>query len=446
MIRGVRIRNFKGIRSLDLPRLSNFHVLVGPNASGKSTFLQAIDFVRDCLADSPEAAMKKLGITNFKDLTWRRKGGEVEIRLALDMSETSPGETVFYRLTVGHDSARGVIVRRESLHRIEAQDIEQCLKEPDALNPNNMLLANTDEGTSIYVLETEKPSLTGTGSASKIFPSDNTNEEGHRNVPMSISIQSSNKAANFLADTFQFGKRKTSLGLLPPDTERYPTANAARDLLLQGIRYIRINSDAMREPCPATSPTRLSHDGANLPKVVRSLLGKRRGRGPYWLQENADLPLNPWLAHIRYALPDLENIGWGRRPPDNAEYLLLRYTDGLETPSWLLSDGTLRMLALSILPFLEREPAIYMVEEPENGVHPQGVEIILSALSEILGAQTFLATHSPLVVQRCPKESLLCFTRDDSGVHITPGDEHPKMKDWDGTPDLGTIFAVGILQ
>lgn len=59
MIVGITIRNFKSIREIvDLP-ISRFHVLLGPNGSGKTTFLDALDFVRDCLSASPATAVAK---------------------------------------------------------------------------------------------------------------------------------------------------------------------------------------------------------------------------------------------------------------------------------------------------------------------------------------------------------------------------------------------------
>lgn len=201
----------------------------------------------------------------------------------------------------------------------------------------------------------------------------------------------------------------------------------------------------MRLPCPATRPTDLELDGTNLARVVGRLLRANGGLGPHWA--NPDSAVGRWTEHLRYALPDLTAIGWARRQADNAEYLLLRYASGLEVPSWLLSDGTLRMLALTILAFLRQESALYMVEEPENGVHPKALEIILRSLSSIPGSQMLLATHSPFVVQQCGVAPLLCFSRDDAkGARIIPGLEHPILKKWDGIPDLGIVFAAGVLE
>ena len=205
----------------------------------------------------------------------------------------------------------------------------------------------------------------------------------------------------------------------------------------------------MREPCPATRPTELELDGTNLARVVgrlvnanpssalaKALLGKR---------PEDDDPRERWTAHLRYALDDLREIGWAARAPDNAEYITLKYADGLECPSWLLSDGTLRMLALTLPAFLPAAPRIYMVEEPEDGVHPKALEIILKALAAIPNAQVFIATHSPLVVQEEGVEPLLCFSKGEKGVQVVHGKDHPALKDWNGVPDLASIFSSRVL-
>jgi predicted ATPase len=246
-------------------------------------------------------------------------------------------------------------------------------------------------------------------------------------------------------DVFQFGPNKLALSLTPPDEEKFPTANAARRFLTQGVRYIRLDSRSMREPCLVTRPTELALDGSNLARVVGRLIGTRTKTRKNTSRSGLHDPIASWTDHIRYALEDIELIDCAKRKTDNAEYLVLKYKNGLTCPSWLASDGTLRMLALTLLAYLPPDPGIYMVEEPENGVHPKALEIILRSLSCVPGSQVLVATRSPLVVQQVGVDPLLCFTFGPNGIRITPGKEHPVLKQWDGTPDLATVFASGIL-
>jgi predicted ATPase len=394
VISGIQIKNFKGIKHTPRLNLSNFHVLVGPNASGKSTFLDAIEFVKSCLKDGPLSAVESR-VPDFRDLTFMRRGGEIEIDLYLDLTdsitEQQPGSLLHYRISVVSDEQLGVRVGDEFLERLpQAGGKVRAVR----------LVRKTATGRDVYRREAGK-----------------------------------------YQDVFLFGADKFALSHTPPDLERYPTANAVKSFLMQGVRYIQLNSPAMREPAAATRPTELELDGVNLARVVGRLV--REARRSQW--RKADSPLDRWTDHLRYALDDLASVGWAQREPDNAEYLYLRYSSGLECPSWLLSDGTLRMLALTLPAFLPASPSIYMVEEPENGVHPKALEIIIKALTAIPFAQVFVATHSPLVVQATGADPLLCFSRDENGVHVVHGPAHSALKEWTGEPDLGSIFASRVL-
>jgi predicted ATPase len=407
MIVGLTLRNFKGIQSLNALPLSRFQVLVGPNGVGKTTVLDAIDFVRDCLAHGPGTAVESRGIADFNDLTWMRRGGSVEIEIWLDLSAELPllSESLLqYRLAIRQDSRFGVCVADEVLRQYHRAGVarggELRVSPPGR---SKRLLGKTSTGTDVY-----------------------SRERGNSQ------------------NSFNFGLDKLTLALTPPDEERYPTANAVRRFLMQGVRYIQLNSRAMRLPCSATRGTDLELDGINMARVVGRLLGTNYEPGPRWAEPGS--AVSHWVEHLRYALPDLVNIGWDRRQADNAEFLVLRYQNGLDAPSWVLSDGTLRMLALTLPAFLPAESALYMVEEPENGVHPKALEIILRSLSAIPGGQMLIATHSPFVVQQCGVDSLLCFSRGADGTYIVPGPGHPMLLDWDGTPDLGIVFAAGLLE
>ncbi|MBF0181807.1 MAG: AAA family ATPase [Magnetococcales bacterium] len=412
MISGISIRNFRTIRELSPPlELDRFHVLVGPNGSGKSTFLDAIDFVRDCLLMGPQKAVEAR-VAEFRDLTWMRQGGVIEIGLWLDIGqliEQQKDNLLNYQLKIQEDDTHGVCVGDEILIRYS----KNWLAKGDAFkfSPNvkpKRLLGKTSKGSDFF-----------------------TREKG--------SYQ----------DSFVFGLDRLTLSNTPPDDERYPTANAVKRFLLHGVRFIQLNSRAMRLPCPATRSKELELDGTNLARVVGRLLEEStsNNHASPATETEQESALTSWTDHLRYAIPELSKISWDQRKPDNAEYIELLYQDGLKCPSWLISDGTLRMMALTLPAFLKPEPGIYMVEEPENGVHPKALEIIMDALSSIPMIQMLVATHSPFVVQQVGRDSLLCFSRSNyNGTTITHGKQHSILRNWDGTPDLATIFSSGVLE
>ena len=407
MIADIRVKNFKGMRFMDRLQLKPFHVLVGPNGSGKSAFLEAIEFVKSCLQIGPLKAVEERA-PEFRDLTFMRRGGAIEIELWLDLSATIPTLNEFllhYRMAIVEDDQFGVRVQEETLERVpRSRRVSSLPKRAGTKNQGRRLVGKTSSGKDFYQREV------GT-----------------------------------YQDVFVFGLDKLALSQTPADPTRYPTANAAKAFLMQGIRYIQLNSPAMRQPCPATRPTELELDGTNLARVVGRLVKKSNGGRMNVASSEQEDPLERWTDLLRYALDDLQSIGWAAREPDNAEYVVLRFAGGLECPSWLLSDGTLRMLALTLPAFLPAAPRIYMVEEPENGVHPKALEIILRALAAIPEAQVFIATHSPLVVQGVGLEPLLCFTRDEKGVRVTSGKRHPALQDWNGVPDLASVFSSRVL-
>jgi len=134
------------------------------------------------------------------------------------------------------------------------------------------------------------------------------------------------------------------------------------------------------------------------------------------------------------------------RPEDRHRYLVLIYKGDLKVPSWMASDGTLRMLALTLPAYLEGFQGIYLIEEPENGIHPRAIETMTQSLSSVYDAQVLLATHSPVILSTVEAEQILCFSKDAEGATaIVRGSEHPALRSWKHETTLGTLFAAGVL-
>ena len=112
----------------------------------------------------------------------------------------------------------------------------------------------------------------------------------------------------------------------------------------------------------------------------------------------------------------------------------------------MASDGTLRFLALTLPAYLPDFTGVYLIEEPENGIHPGAVESVFQSLSSVYEAQILLATHSPVILSLATPESVLCFKKTSQGAtDIVSGRDHPKLRDWKGHPNLDVLFASGVL-
>jgi predicted ATPase len=73
--------------------------------------------------------------------------------------------------------------------------------------------------------------------------------------------------------------------------------------------------------------------------------------------------------------------------------------DGIWLPSRVVSEGTLRLLALCAMAANPFQKGLVAFEEPENGVHPRRIEVVTRLLARTSRSQqVIVTTHSPQVV------------------------------------------------
>jgi hypothetical protein len=119
MISLVQALSFRAIRYTRQP-LDRFQILVGPNASGKSTFLGIIDLIGKLAdwRDDITEPMARLS-PNFRDLTFMRAGGRFEIAIEAkipdhlrrlnDKGERNGPEFVRYEISLGEAEPGGAV-------------------------------------------------------------------------------------------------------------------------------------------------------------------------------------------------------------------------------------------------------------------------------------------------------------------------------------------------
>jgi predicted ATPase len=101
---------------------------------------------------------------------------------------------------------------------------------------------------------------------------------------------------------------------------------------------------------------------------------------------------------------------------------------------------------MTIIPYLSNAPPLICLEEPENGIHPRAIEVVLQSLSSVYDSQVWLSTHSPVVLAHTELASVIVMrSSQENSVEAIRGNEHPRLQDWRGSIDLGSLFAAGVL-
>ena len=417
MVTLIEALNYRCLRYVSRP-LGPFHVLVGPNASGKSTFLDVVGLLRDLVSEGLDEALSRR-TNNPQELLFQYQGDTLELAIEARIPDelrrlTARPEldTARYEVALGFDETeRQFEFKAEKflLKKTNEVDSTQHSSFPMPSSTSNSLLT-PGRGPEIMVI-VEKMS-------------------GEEDVYLTEVVSGEIRELTFW---FSLGSKRCAFGNLPADTKSFPVATWFRGYLSTGVQQFVLNSLAIRQPSPPTRVSGFLSDGSNLPWVVGRL---RQEEEQY----------RDWIAHLRTALPDLVDIDTVERPEDRHCYMVYEYESGLQVPSWLVSDGTLRLTALTLPAYLDEFQGIYLIEEPENGIHPSAVAAVYDSLSSVYDGQVLLATHSPVVLNAAEMGELLCFAKDSTGsTDIVLGSEHPKLQQWRGKANLGTLLASGVL-
>jgi predicted ATPase len=385
MITRVEVNGYRCLKSVD-QRLRPYEVLVGPNASGKTSFLDVLGFLNDVLTRGVGNAVGTRG--TFFDLVWRRNSNH----FGISVEATIP----------------------EGVRSKEWKEIRLAIE--------IYLDAKTDE---VAILN-ERVELIGADGASRPV----ITRLGDR-----VRYQDERDAQTGVVDPIEFALGPGQLGLenLPADKTRYPGALWFRHFLTRGLVRVVLDNELLKAPTPPGHGRPAEFRGAGLPRFVAQLKSTEAER-----YEN-------WLQHVRTALPDIGSVNYVYRPEDGRGFLMLDYENGVSVPQWAVSDGTLRLLALTFLAYDVDTSGVYLIEEPETGLHPAAIETVVQSLKSFYDGQVLVTTHSPLVVGLTTPEELLCFSMTNEGTKIVRGDEHPYLEDWRSGLNISDLFASGVL-
>jgi len=387
MITRIEARNYRCLRSVSTP-LRSFQILVGPNSSGKSAFMSVLSFIRDLVSYTIQHAVAQQ-TDNFRDLVYGREDNRFDLAIEARIPED--------RLAAhGHGSYTHV--------RYD-------------------LSVRWDMAANNPVVESEKVVLFGPDQKETRILAD-------RSASQVRYLNEDDSQSEFEGNVSSFS---SALSYFPYGPNSMPTLKWFANLVGEGVRDVRLKADDLHIP-PTEEAAKAS-----------MLTGAYLARAVWELREMSRESFEAWIKHVRTALPDFDKIRIDPDQKQRSRQLLVRYQNGIEVPSRVVSDGTLCLLALTILAYMPESNKVYLIEEPENAVHPTALDTIYQSLSSIYDGQVLMASHSPILLGLAKKEELLCFSRTAEGTQIVAGNEHPALRQWKGEVSLSDLFAAGVL-
>jgi energy-coupling factor transporter ATP-binding protein EcfA2 len=165
------------------------------------------------------------------------------------------------------------------------------------------------------------------------------------------------------------------------------------------------------------SPGRLAVDGSNLSQIIGTVF------------ENKDRRTD-FVEWLRILIPEFKDIDVKRSNIDGS-YNFFIYEKGTERPfpRNLISDGTYNILSLMAAVYQSNQPQFLCIEEPENGLHPQAIELLVDFFREKCeeeGHHIWLNTHSQTLVRCLEIDEIILVDKVDGATRakqLTKEDE-----------------------
>jgi predicted ATPase len=397
----VRAKNFRSLRDVEV-ELQPLNVLVGPNASGKSNFLDLIEFLGDAVREDLRPALKKRG--GFERVAFR--GG------ARQTQATKVEITVEAIVTrYASDKARDAYTLRFSQGKV--------MKTPDG---RSVAVLRRDEEFRFKRTQGSGRRLTINGSNFTVY---NTSAQ-----------QGSKPKSESLLQQESLGL--STLPRLAPDRGGEQVGKLAE--LFSTFRVFDINVQAARLPSAIERGERLQPDAANLAAFLHKLSGDEDTFRD--LEDDA-----------RAMIPGLERIHF--RPVGGPEAAVAVELEerALHSRTSLAdaSYGSIRALALLAMLYDPDPPLLTCVEEIDHGLHPYVFDRLVERLRDASSRTQFLVvTHSPALVNRLRASELIVCERDqESGETLLPAADPEEVREIEkklaGKMGLGELWFSGTL-
>lgn len=360
----ITIKNFKSYKEATLP-LAPLTLLIGANASGKSNAIEAFQFLSWVAGGERLSTLKNR--VNDSDKIIRGNVSDLPFR-----------ETEQFVLSFSADSSN-----YESIFNIRFNEIYFGFEIIETENENFIFTFDDVADDGIYV---SQESL-----------SNNFAIDDNKTI---FSIKNSD-----YSDVFNLSKELLSFFLKengsPCKIEKiYNDINFLKSLILNSYFFDFVPSQMRYE---SLSEKGLRSNGQNLAGVLHYLCEK----------DGHASDNKTKLLNLIKSLPEqnIIDIKFYVDHRERVEFALIENFANTpkEFPMDLLSDGTLKVLAIATALLSVSTGSTLVIEEIDNSIHPSRANDILSLMrqyAEERGLKLLLSTHNPALMNAIPDEAL----------------------------------------
>lgn len=398
-LKSFRLKNFKAIRDSGVVKFGPLTVLIGNNGTGKSSLVEGLQTYQHIVADGLDDAMQR----------WR----------GIEHIVNPPLEN-------GH-SAKGSPKEISPIHfEFSGLASPQFPIEAKASHYKTIMKINKEPTTDLMFIEKES-----------IY-------YGRRRVLERDS-----------EGVIQFVNKKMAFGIRPGDAiisrgglyyyaDELEGDERLDDLMGYGIRFdwqfLTLNPWIMGEPQPIQRTgqmVRLNGDGSNIAEFLHQML-----------QVYPDTFHNI-IETLQFVLPYMRDL-----KPVLTDFLgyqmhLEMTEEDFKVKGWLLSTGTLRILALLALFRHPEPPPLIIIEEIENGLDPRTVHLIVEEIRRVTEggrSQVILTSHSPYLLDLFDLSHVVFVERINGVSTFSRPEGKKELEGWSRRFGPGRLYASGRLR
>jgi predicted ATPase len=375
-IKSIQVSNFKSFKELEPLELGKFNVLIGANASGKSNFIEIFRFLTNMLNKGLDSAISLEGGVEY--LRNMKVGPSKDFSFEIVYDHHAEGDFLNFGIRVYEEIYKFAIkfTGESGESGYEISEDKLVLKCEFFRPPLHGEKKTIDNGDIILSVVNRKIQV------------------DLSSLPEGIPLNESNIIPPFLK-----GKLERELFLLQIPFGFLPPLR----LLFGNIPIYDFDPKLSKLAAQITGPAELEENGRNLPLILKNI--KKNNEKSKALH-----------YHIQDILPYIEDIDV--KVENKSLFFKVHETYFEEDlPAFLISDGTINLIAVIVALFFEIKPTpVIIFEEPERDIHPYLIYELMNLMKDASQhKQIIITTHNPEIVKHVNLEDLLLVSRDDEG-------------------------------